>query len=79
MDRVVSVVPVPHSKWSYWAPALYEPRARQRDGVVTFRRVDRLYRCRSRAKAERLAREWADQLGCEFDSGVRHGMEVRDV
>ena len=81
--RAVSVRMVPGGR-GYFAPAVYEARARQ-DGSLTWRMVERPLGTfsfqgrtmdvgfRSEAKATRRAEELADELGIAFVPGIRHG------
>lgn len=72
--RCVSVRSVPHARWMYCAPAVYEVRARKSDGALTWRCVDSepVGRYRSPRKATSVGVELAARLGIPM-LDVRHG------
>ena len=72
--RCVAVRGVPHARWMYSAPAVYEVRARLSDGVLTWRCVEPLPvgRYRSPRKAVSAAADLAGALGIPV-MAVRHG------
>ena len=72
--RCVAVRGVPHARWMYSAPAVYEVRARKSDGVLTWRCVEPLPvgRYRSKRRALAVGIELAGKLGIPV-MAVRHG------
>ena len=72
--RCVAVRGVPHARWMYCAPAVYEVRARKSDGALTWRCVDPMPAGRYRSKRRALAVgiELAGKLGIPV-MAVRHG------
>ena len=72
--RCVAVRGVPHARWMYSAPAVYEVRARKSDGALTWRCVEPLPvgRYRSKRRALAVGIELAGKLGIPM-LAVRHG------
>ena len=73
--RCVAVRGVPHARWMYSAPAVYEVRARKSDGALTWRCVDSepVGRYRSKRRALAVGIELAGKFGIPMLAAVRHG------
>lgn len=81
---IASVSGVPGGSWGgYHAPAIYEARARKRDGVLTWRMVKRPlghfitrwgHQMWTGFRSVRKAETWCEEhLDLPFSEGIRHG------
>lgn len=69
-------------KYAYFVAQVFEPLARKKDGVVTYRSTGKIVGpFRSAKKAEREGRQMADEIGADFVPGYGslHGKVVEPV
>jgi hypothetical protein len=78
-QTIISVVTIPKTKYSYWAPATYRPTLRQRDGIFTWKRVT-LYKeweASTQGKACRHAKELSVTMRIPYRPGIKSGVPVQ--